>query len=197
MSTGTLKLTKEQRRRLFDLDPPSITGEGPCPVQKGDVVRLSSKMELRVETVGRRRKGGWVLWYVLVDRRDTARILKRTPRPQDYDAIREGFDSDGYPEPLTDDVIRQAARESAYTSAPSSLSDAGEAVDEMTQNRLTKEADARFAAVKGDEMGRRDLRASLERLKRLARANSGDSSAAAIIASHLEQIERELRERAA
>lgn len=134
-----LTLTHEQRAQLFAGQTPRIAGEGKCPVEPGYVYRLSKRLELEVTAVRRTKGGGWSLGYTLSDRRDPARILKRTPSAQDFDRMRREQDEYGFPLEPSPEEIRRAAQESAYTSAPTSLSDAGEAVDQATQEAFSKQ----------------------------------------------------------
>ena len=124
-----LRLTREQRSALFARETPRIAGDGVCPVKPGDVVRLSSKVSLLVLQVRRPKAGGWSLQYELRDTRDRVLILRRTPRIENPDLIRRSFDQHGFPVPLDAEEQERAALESAYTTMPTSLSDAGEAVD--------------------------------------------------------------------
>jgi hypothetical protein len=75
------------------------------------------------------------LQYEVSDRRDAPRILRRTPGI--HHVTKDDLDDNGDPKPLTADEIHRAAMDSAYTGRPTSLSDAGEAVDEKTQRRFT------------------------------------------------------------
>jgi hypothetical protein len=61
--------------------------------------------------------------------------------------------------------------------------------------RFADDNAARFAAARGEELSRRELRSSMERLKRLAKSNP--TSAAQIITRHVAEIEQELSEQRA
>jgi hypothetical protein len=117
-NTGKLKLTPQQRKSLFAGNAPSISGEGPCPVAPGYVYRLSERLTLEVEVVRHPAPDKWTLLYCVKDKRDPVRKLRRVP-PVHVD------DADSTVP--TEDALKDAAEESAYTSMPSSLSDAGEA----------------------------------------------------------------------
>lgn len=191
--------TREQRKQLFDHragGPPPITGEGVCPFEPGRSYPLSNKLTLRVLEVLRRRKGGWSLRYELIDRRDPPKLLKRTPRAQDFDAIRRGFDEHGFPTPLTPDAERQAAKESAYDSRPGSLSDAGEAVDDETQDRFSggaRTADHLRGQKRWQQFERRNTLERLAAAKAEAVARSIDiSHHERVIADRVDRIERQL-----
>jgi hypothetical protein len=102
-----LRLTQQQRLKLFRKQPVSINGEGTPPVQAGETIRLSSKVHLIVHRVNRKQER-WSLHYTLVDTRDPVRKLKRTPHAPQID-----------PSEPTQDAVRDAAEQSAYTAAPS------------------------------------------------------------------------------
>jgi hypothetical protein len=116
-----LRLTRAQRAKLFAGESPYIGGQGEAPVGKGEEVRLSSRVSIRVLRVDPERGGGWKLHYELTDTRDPVRLLRRTPP-----AHREGDELD-----ITDQgAIREAARQSFYTAdASAAVTDAGEAPD--------------------------------------------------------------------
>lgn len=187
-----LRLTRGTRARLFKRETPPIKGDGRCPVAAGDIIELSSKVSLRVLHVNTRKGGGWSLHYELQDRRDPVRLLRRTPGISDesYDQIRRGLEeNDGYPAPPTDDVLAKAALESAYTGAPSSLSDAGEAVDEVAQRRITQQA--------FDNRGQQDVlnqarRERHELAHRLDRVRADADLRGVDISSSMRVIERQL-----
>jgi hypothetical protein len=61
--------------------------------------------------------------------------MRRTPPVQAAPRL----DQEGNPKLPTADEIARAAEDSAYTSRPTSLSDAGEAVPSHTQDRFSKE----------------------------------------------------------
>jgi hypothetical protein len=82
-----------------------------------------------------------------------------------------------------------------YTRDPRRALDPAEVVDDMTLDQYAHDNHARYAATHRDELGQRQLRSSMERLKRIAKAHGDKGSAAAIISRHVEQIERELDER--
>ena len=128
-----MRLTRKQRAAFFAGDCPSISGEGECPVAPGDVIRLSSKVTFTVVRVKRKVKGKWRLSYVVHDKRDPVRNLRRTPADTpDYDAIREAYAPENFKwDELP--VVRERrnvdpAEDSAYTGRGIGLvEDAGEA----------------------------------------------------------------------
>lgn len=149
----TLRLTRVQRIKLFAGECPGITGEGQCPVDEGETVKLSPKLTLKILRV-QARQGGWKLHYELRDRRDPVRMIRRTPPV----VVPESDD-----EAPTGDALRRAAQESSYTGAPhSAITDAGEAVDAESQARFTEE-------------GRAGFKAQLERERRERQARSLDA----------------------
>jgi hypothetical protein len=158
-----LKLTREQRAAIFAGHPPSITGNGPSPFEAGKTYRISSLVSLKINAVRRRRQGGWKLEYEILDRRDPVKNMRRTPPVVQDEEIRKGFDSYGYPAEPTADVVAQAARESAYTSQPTSLSDAGESVDDKTQHGFSTEAASRDGLREQHRRERWDLGQRLQR----------------------------------
>jgi hypothetical protein len=82
-----------------------------------------------------------------------------------------------------------------YTHDRTRALDPAEVVDDMTLDQYAHDNQARFEATHQTEIGRRNLRSSMERLKRIAKAHGDHGSAAAIISRHVEQIERELDDR--
>lgn len=129
----TLRLTRNQRMRLFDGQCPPITGEGACPVEAGESVQLSARVTLEVVRVDA-KAGTWKLRYHLRDTRDPVRLLRRTP-PAHRD--------DEYVVPLNaaeaEQAEKEAAEQSGYTSSPTaSVADAGEAVPRVWQDVRSK-----------------------------------------------------------
>jgi hypothetical protein len=163
----SLKLTREQRHQIFAGEPPKITGEGECPVEAGYVLELSSRVRLTVLQVRTRKGGGWSLQYEVSDRRDAPRILRRTPGI--HHVTKDDLDDNGDPKPLTADEIHRAAMDSAYTGRPTSLSDAGEAVDEKTQRRFSELARDRKAQLRLLRDAERQLQTAGQRLARVRR----------------------------
>lgn len=159
-----MKLTRVQRARLCAGECPRISGEGKPP-ERGEVYALSSRLSIRVARVRVTPSKAWRIDYEIYDRRDPVRQLRLTPAPQDFRAIRASFDPHGMPIPPTADAIKAAAEESAYTSAPSSLSSAGEVVDARTQARFSAETQATHARDRAEEYRRRQLRAQAARLR--------------------------------
>lgn len=183
----SLRLTRELRKEIFAGGAPPIRGEGPCPVEAGHVMVLSSKVELKVTAVRRRRSGGWSLQYELLDRRDPRRILRRTPGI--YSVTSDDFDDHGDPKPLDADELGRASELSSYTGGGSSLADAGEAVDAKTQERFTQQATERLAL---DHMLAEMRRERYELEKRLERARADAELRGVDISSPLRVIERQL-----
>lgn len=156
-----LRLTRTQRIKLFAGECPNIGGEGDCPVEHGDEVKLSAKVSLRVLQVRPRKGGGWSLHYELQDRRDPVRLLLRTPPV---------VVPDGDETPPTPDALARAAQESAYTGSPfAAIEDAGEAVDEKTQERFSEEAREGFRSQLERERREREARRLDERLRAVER----------------------------
>lgn len=146
-TTPNIRLTRAQREKLKVGECPGITGTGKCPVGRDDVIVVVKGLEVRVLRVDP-KANGWKLHYEVRDRRDPVRLVRRTPP-----VVAPRADNPN------EDVIRQAARESSYTSSPrSAITDAGEAVDEKTVERYAQENGKRF---------RDDLEAERERRKRL------------------------------
>lgn len=124
-----LKLTRTQRTQLFEherMSLPHIGGDGDAPVSKGFVYTLSSKLELevlRVDTWRSIQGSRWAIHYKLIDRRDRARLIRRTPPVAHFGP--NHLDRDGFPMPIPDG---EASEESSYTEGgPGVVSDAGEA----------------------------------------------------------------------
>jgi hypothetical protein len=150
-----LNLTRGQKAKLSAGECPGLTGTGTCPVERGDEVQVAANLTIRVVRVDGTPQG-WKLRYELHDRRDPARLLRRTPPV----VVPRGED---HPD---EDAIKRAARESSYTTSPvSAISDAGEAVDEKTQQRFTKEAREGFGAHLERERKERQARRLDERLR--------------------------------
>lgn len=125
-----LQLTRTQRAKLIAGECPGIVGKGRCPVERGYEHRVLKNLTLRVLRVDA-RPGGWKLHYEVTNSADPIRLLRRTPPvvPPSGDG---GM--------LEESQEKRAARESSYTSSPvSAIEDAGEAVDEQTQDRYSRE----------------------------------------------------------
>lgn len=126
-----LPITRELRVQLLAGKAPSITGEGDCPISRGHREPIVKNLDLIVDQIHPRKGGGWRILYVIEDKRDAPRLLRRTPPVV-------------VPEPdkraPTAEAIKQGAQESSYTSTPvGAITDAGEAVDERTQDRFSRE----------------------------------------------------------
>lgn len=183
-----LKLSREQRAKFFAGGCPHIHGTGPCPLKAGDTYRLSNRLSFRVSRVDTDRKG-WSLWYTVFDNRDNIRNLRRTPQTfgsNDYEKLRESFDEYGYPPPPKSED--ETSQESSYTAAPTSLSDAGEAVDAQTNERFAQQA--RRDSEHADELAqaRRERYSLSRRLQFLEQAELDGVD----ISSPLRVIERQL-----
>lgn len=153
---GKLVLSAEVRERLFrgdDLPEITLTGKVGCPIKPPYEYVLSPKLKLVVTGIGKHPHGHHNLVYTLKDRRDPARLLRRTPGISDegFDAIRRSFDEYGAPGEPTAGALERASEESSYTGAGSSLSDAGEAVNAHDQEKLT-------AIARKERVSERELR---------------------------------------
>lgn len=191
--SARLPLTRQQRAALFAGEAPRIYGPRrvvingqehwrlrKCPVKKGDVVKLSRLMDLKVVRVDSVKGGGWRLQYEIHDRRDPTRLLRRTPP-----ATPIGPDS--LP---TSDEIRKDAQVSAYTSNPAgTVRGAGLAVDELTQRRITQQAHDHAGHQQIVNQARRE-RYELER--RLGRAREDAILRGVDISSPIRVIERQI-----
>ncbi len=71
-----LRLNRGQRYQLFAGGCPKISGDGPCPVEKGTTIRLSARIQIEVLDVRPTRGGGWSLHYQHT-RGDQNRLLRR------------------------------------------------------------------------------------------------------------------------
>lgn len=114
---GELKLSTDQRLALFAGECPKITfpGERPCPVMRGHVEVLSPHVRLEVEGARRTADGDWSLIYLLHNNRLGQRFLAAQ-------------DGQLHPEQY------------AHSGGSAVDPEAGEAVDEFTQRRITQEA---------------------------------------------------------
>ncbi|MDQ3730287.1 MAG: hypothetical protein M3355_11950 [Actinomycetota bacterium] len=194
-----MKLTRVQRQRLFAGEAPRISGEGKPPVEQGETIQLSSRLSIRVLRVNL-GNGRWKLDYEVLDRRDPVRNLRRTPAPQDFDAIRRSYDEYGTPTPPTAEVIKEAAEGSAYTSSRSSLADAGEAVDAASQAAITRRAKEELTLVGQHQLSQEaaKLATQLARTVEVADRYGLDvRSEARLIARKLDGIREKLRRKAA
>lgn len=207
MIGGKLKLSREQRARLFAGDCPRIGGEGDCPVTVGYVYRLSPRLELEVTKVCT-QKDLWWLRYIVHDRRHRVRNLRRTPTDTpDFEAIRDAFSDENF---RWDElpVVREKgttdpAEDSAYTTSRlNTVTDAGEGVDEETLKRFSKDGHRRFNEGRKGLLQEREDKLRLERLRREQRRarDLGDDPAAqaalAVIDAALDQLEQGRQEAA-
>jgi hypothetical protein len=181
-----LNLTRGQKAKLAAGEPVPITGTGQCTVEKGHVEYLPRGATLRVLRVDPHH-GGWKLHYELTVREE-ARLLRRTPPAAVVTPDRRA---------PTPDIIQRAAQDSAYTERLSGLVDeAGQAVDEGTQQRFAKEAQEGFGAHLERERNERKARRLDERLRNvqvLADRRGVDlSRKLASIERRIESAEREV-----
>lgn len=172
-----MKLTREQRSALFGGELPRIAGEGECPWKPGQVYQLSERVKLTVLEIrkvkpkmirGKRIGEGWSLRYSVADERDNPRLLRPTPHPADFDAMRKNRDQYGFPLGDPDDprVLREAGIDSAYTSNRGvAMADAGEAVGEDWLKRFSKEAGQRLAKERQQEYDRKKAKARASTLR--------------------------------
>jgi hypothetical protein len=185
------RLSRVQRNRIASGDPPRISGDGPCPLEAGDEVQVAPLLVLRVEQV-RRKAERWTLRYMVIDRRDPVRLLRRTPP-----AARNSTDTDefGVPRPPTPDAIKDAAEASAYSSQPSSLSDAGEAIERKVQDRYAAEGTQKTVRRLAEQRARHEARELSDRLRDLERAHSQGEDVGLQLAAVRRAIERAERKR--
>jgi len=109
-----LTLTREQRAALFAGDPVRLTFDGkkPCPVKAGHIEVLSAHVRLEVTGIRRTRDGDHTLVYTLHNNRLGQRFLARHGDELGYSHV-----------------------------GPSDVDcEAGEAVDDFTQKRITRES---------------------------------------------------------
>jgi hypothetical protein len=124
-----VKLTRDQRNALFAGQKPKLTfpGEEDCPVEVGHVETLSSNVSFEVTAIDKTKDGEHSLRYTVHDKRSHHRFLARQQGQM--------------PNPNLN-----------YVNNPSRGIDldAGEAVDEFTQQRITKESHSRQAHATAD-----------------------------------------------
>lgn len=79
-----LHLTREQREAFFSRDRsvpwPKLAGDGPPPIERGYVHRLSSRLSIEVTKVSRTKRGGWEAEYRIYDDREERFYLLPTAR---------------------------------------------------------------------------------------------------------------------
>lgn len=154
-----LKLTRDQRSRLFRGEFPKLAGEGICPYKPGDTYRASARVSIEILSVRRPKVGGWSLEYVVYDQRpDQDRYLAPLSGPSEKQ--RETKNQQGW---TKNDEL-------GYTGNPRAGGD--RAVPAEYQNVLDMEAHKRFAEhrqrERGDEENRRNFRALTAALKETA-----------------------------
>jgi hypothetical protein len=151
-----MKLTREQRFLLMRGTCPRLAfpADKPLDVEKGSVVKLSKQVEIVITGITRTKKGEKTLEYVLRDLRPN--LLRRTPQVHQPET-----DSEGYVRPPQDADIEAARLDSSYTHSPhGAISDAGEAVPEVDQAKLTIAARSRWAQKtdRAEERAREDAK---------------------------------------
>lgn len=169
-----MKLTREQRSSLFAGDPVKLTFPGgtPCPVEVGHVEVLSAHVWLEVTGVRRSSKGEHVLIYTLSNNRLGQRFLAAQ-------------DGQAHPEQY------------AHSGGSGIDPEAGEAVDEFTQRKITEAAKVREREAIGDllvtlEDLRSAIRDRLETNPEAVRIMGRDAWA---LRSKIDSVERRLKRR--
>lgn len=181
-----MKLTREQRFLLMRGTCPRIAfpADDAPEVKKGQSVKLSKNVEIEITGLTRTKKGEIVVEYVLRDFRAT--LLRRLP--QVHTPV---SDAEGYVRPPGDDEIEAARLDSGYThSRHGAIEDAGEAVPEIDQAKLTTAARLVFARREQDreEASRKREKAVRDRLREALKGLDPDSQIALLAA-----IEREIQ----
>ncbi len=112
-----MRLTRSQRSQLFEGDCPKITypGATPCPVEVGHVEVLSAHVRLEITGVRRTKKGEWSLVYTLHNNRIGQRFL----------AVQDG---------------QLHPQQYAHSGGSAVDPECGEAVDEFTQRKITRDS---------------------------------------------------------
>lgn len=173
-------LTHAQKTKLAAGECPGITGKGECPVTKDQVIPVRTDLTIRVVGVDRPDPVTWRLRYEVLDKRQRVRLLRRTPPvvPPRKDETPDA------------EAIKRASWESSYTSSHrSEIDDAGEAVDEQTQERFSKEGRERFAA---DLEAERERRQELKVSEQLERALEDAERRGADVSSDLRVIRKRI-----
>lgn len=152
-----MRLTREERRKIFAGEYPTLIREVEPEVEPGTVIILSWSrprpyagedgtvyapprhplLWLTVNGIVRRQRGGWSIHYDVGHRREGKRLVRR--KPPVYDA--ELMEADLHQPPSAEDIA-EAHQQSAYTSDPSQAADHLEAVDDVWLARHTAEARA-------------------------------------------------------
>jgi hypothetical protein len=172
-----MKLTADQRAALYSGKAPKITfpGADPCPVAPGHIEALSTQVWLEVTEVRRTAKGDHVLVYTLYNNRIGQRFL----------AVQAG----------------QIQPEQYAHSGGSSIDpEAGEAVDEQTQARLTQQARERDQHARTEAVG--ELLGAMETMRCAIDSLSAERSRRMSrtlwqLRSRLDSAEHEMRRRLA
>lgn len=169
-----MKLTREQRSALFAGDPPRITfpGDAPCPIKPGHVEVLSAHVKFEVTGARRNKKGEWVLVYTLYNNRLGQRFL----------AVQDG---------------QKHPEQYAHSGGSAVDEEAGEAVDDFTQRRITKESrENQRKAIEELFIVLEDLRGAVnERLAGNPEARKLMGRDAWALKSKIDAVERRLRRR--
>lgn len=172
-----MKLSREQRALLFAGECPKLSypGSAPCPVKKGHTEVLSAHVWLEVTDIRRTSKGEWSLVYTLTNNRLGQRFM----------AKQDGL---SHPEQYTSHSATGIDRE------------AGEAVDEFTQRRITEDAKRNESQRKQQEAGdllsaMQELRSTIDGLEEGQKRRI--SRTLWQLRSRLDSAEREMRKRLA
>jgi hypothetical protein len=179
-----LKLTREQREAFFAGQAPSIGGEGKCPVGKGYVYTLSTKLTLEVTGIRTRKGGGWSLAYVVFDRRDPTRLLRSTPPVH-----MEEWERYQHRAP-TEAEIEEAAEESAYTSNREGAIDSAEGPSREHLKLYAMESSQDRMARRVKEQRQGEQRALSDRLRELEEAMRTNPN----LQRYLNRIEQSVRQ---
>jgi len=171
-----VKLTREQRKLLFDGEPVKIAfpGDKPCPIKVGHVEHLSPNVWFEVTDLRRAKTGEHVLVYTLFNNRLGQRFLAT----QDGQKHPEQYD---------------------YSGGSGVDYEAGEAVDAFTQRKFTRDARKRELEATGELLAAlEDLRAAVkERLEMNPEAIAIMGRDAWALRSKIDSIERRLKRRQA
>jgi hypothetical protein len=191
---SALRLTKAQRSGLFAGEHPriSLTISEAAAVEVGDVHHLSSNVAITVLGKQIRRGGTVVLDYMLRD--DRPRLLRGSAKDIDFEQLRDDVDELGHRRDLDPAERRRAAEDSGYTpSARAAMANEPEAVDQATQERLTKES--RAGRLDRWEGGKLTLLETLEDLEGDPEVGR-QSSKIRYLRSQIDELDRRIRREA-
>lgn len=141
-----LSWSRASRQAMYD-DCGNLTGEVVC------IPRLPLFV-ITIRDVKRHRLGHFRVRYDIVDKRDPSLLMRRTPP-----ALREGEYTEA-----SEEEIRQAAIESAYTSNPKQSVEGFQVVPPDWQNRFSVQATSRFAEHKREQRAEQANAADLRRI---------------------------------